>query len=117
MQTEKTTLTPLSLAEPRPRGKCYQHQETSSYYEESSLTPPDTSPNRRPDSKSKVVESPSIFQLARDRLRRSFNKTEGVDRTENIITHRGRLETWAGGGDLVIRCVPRGWLPPPRFLP
>jgi len=71
-------------------------------YDESPLTPPDTSPNRRADSTRKVIESPSIVQLARDRLRRSFNETEGVDRTDNIMTHRGRSEAQAGGSDLVI---------------
>jgi len=41
------------------------------------LLDPDTILNRRVDSNRKVVESPSIIQLARDRLRKSFDETEG----------------------------------------
>jgi len=79
-------------------------------YDESPLTPPNTSPNRRADSTRKVLESPSIVQLARDRLRRSFNETEGVDRIENVMTHRGRSGARAGGGNLVIIATKFQWL-------
>jgi len=49
-------------------------------YNESILTPLETISNR------KVTESSSIIQLARERLRRSFDETRGVDRADSIIT-------------------------------
>jgi len=62
----------------------------------SPLTPPDSNPNRRVDSDRKVVESPSIIQLARNRLMRSLR------RTVNIMTYHGRSQAWAGGSELLI---------------
>jgi len=71
-------------------------------YAESSHTPPDTNPNRRVDSYRKVVESPSIIQLARDRRVGRLMRPTDCDRTDDIRTRRGRAEARAGGGDLVI---------------
>jgi len=53
-------------------------------YTEYPHSPPDANPNRRIDSNRKVVESPGIIQLARDRLRRSVDKTACDNRIDDI---------------------------------
>jgi len=59
-------------------------------YDEAPLTPPETVCNIRVDGNRRVAESSSIIQLARERLRRSFDETNGVNRADSIITPRGR---------------------------
>jgi len=65
----------LSPADPRPGESAINTEglRVISYYAESPLTPSDTNANRQIDGDGKAVESPSIIQLARDRLRRSFD--------------------------------------------
>jgi len=47
-------------------------------YNETILTPPEKVSNIRVDGNRMVAESSSIIQLARERLRRSFDETSGV---------------------------------------
>jgi len=74
-------------------------------YDESPLTPPETVSNIRVDGNRRVAESSSILLLGRERLRRSFGETSGVNRADSIITPRGRLQARAGDSEVdVIEC-------------
>jgi len=55
-------------------------------YDESLLTPPDTVSTARSDNYHKVVASPSSIQLARERLRLSFEETEAVNRVDSVMS-------------------------------
>jgi len=74
-----------------------------------------TDPTRRADYKRLVVKSPGMVQLARERLRRSFDESRDTDRVyDNVITHRDRSEARAGGSDDVMK----GYSPPrKRYTP
>jgi len=54
------------------------------YYYESPLTPPNTVSTARADNYHRVVASPNSKKLARERLRRSFEETEAVNRVDNL---------------------------------
>jgi len=71
-------------------------------YDESPLTPPETISNIRVDGIRRGTESSSIIQLARERLRRSFDETSGVNRADGIITPRGRLQARTGGSEVDV---------------
>jgi len=43
------------------------------------------------------LHSPSTIQLARERLKKSFDDTCGVNRADSIITPRGRLQARTSG--------------------
>jgi len=105
-----TTFKPNSLADSPARGRPEGGQReallTPRDFEETTLTPPATDSNRPVDSYRRVVRSPGTIQLARSRLRKTFEETVSVDVESNIITYRCRSETQAGGGDLVIAYTP-----------
>jgi len=70
--------------------------------DESALTPPVTD---QTDGLiiNVLVKSPNMVQLARERLRRSFDESRDADRVYDIvITHLGRSEARAGGSDDVV---------------
>jgi len=71
-------------------------------YDESPLTPPETVSNIRVNGNRRVADSSSITQLARERLTRSFDETNGVNRADSIITPRGRLQARAGGSEVDV---------------
>jgi len=60
-------------------------------YDESPLTAPDTVSTARADNYHRVVASPSSIQLTRQRLRRSFEETEAVNRVDSVMASRSRL--------------------------
>jgi len=70
-------------------------------YDESLLTPPDTVSTARADNYHRVVASPSSIQLARERLRRSFEETEAVNRVDSIMASRNRFQARTGGSESV----------------
>jgi len=71
-------------------------------YDKSPLTPPDTISTARADNYHRVVASPSSIQLARKRLRRSFEETEAVNRVDSVImATRSRFQARTGGSDRV----------------
>jgi len=69
-------------------------------YNESILTLRKQFPIIRITSNHRFTESPSTIQLARERLRRSFDETIGVNRVDSIITLRRRLQAWTGGSEV-----------------
>jgi len=71
-------------------------------YDESSLTPPGTVSTARADNYHRVVASPSSIQLARERLRRSFEETEAVNRVDSVMVSRNRFQARTGGSESVI---------------
>jgi len=71
-------------------------------YDEFLLTPPDTVSTARTDNYHRVVASPSSIQLARERLRRSFEETEAVNRIDNVMASRNRFQARTGGSESVI---------------
>jgi len=72
-------------------------------YDESPLTPPDTVSTARADNYHRVVASPSSIQLARQRLRRSFEETEAVNKVNSVMASRSRFQARAGGSESVIK--------------
>jgi len=72
-------------------------------YDEFPLTPPDTVYTARADNYHRVVASPSI-QLARGRLRRSFEETEAVNRVDSVMATRSRFQARTGGSESVTYC-------------
>jgi len=62
-------------------------------YDESSLTPPDTVSTARADHYHRVIASSSSIQLARERLRRSFEETEAINRVDSVMASRSRFQT------------------------
>jgi len=71
-------------------------------YDESPLTPPDTVSTARADNYHRVVASPSSIQLARERLRRSFEETEAVNKVDSVMACRSRFQARTGGSESVI---------------
>jgi len=71
-------------------------------YDESPLTPPDTVSTARANNYHRVVTSPSSIQLARERLRRSFEETEAVNRVNSVMASRSRFQARIGGSESVI---------------
>jgi len=71
-------------------------------YDEFLLTPPDTVSTARADNYHRVVASPSSMQLARQRLRRSFEETETVNRVDSVMASRSRFQARTGGSESVI---------------
>jgi len=71
-------------------------------YEESPITPPGTVSTARADNYHRVVAYPSSIQLARQRLRRSFEETEAVNRVDSIMASRSRFQARTGGSESVI---------------
>jgi len=76
-------------------------------YDESPLTPPDTVSTARvstarADNYHRVVASPSSIQLARERLRWSFEETEAVNRVDSVMASRNRFQARTGGSESVI---------------
>jgi len=71
-------------------------------YDESRLTPPDTVSTARADNYHKVVASPSSIQPAGERLRRSFEETEAVNRIDSVMASRSRFQARIGGSESVI---------------
>jgi len=55
-------------------------------YNEYLITSPETVSNIRVDGNRRVTESSNIIQLARERLKRSFDETSDVNRADSIIT-------------------------------
>jgi len=74
-------------------------------YDESPLTPPDTVSTARADNYHRVVTSPGSIQLARQRLRRSFEETETVNRVDSVMASRSRFQARTGRSESVIVCV------------
>jgi len=74
-------------------------------YDESPLTPPHTVSTARADNYHRVVASPSIIQLARQRLRRSFEETEAVNRVDSVMASRSRFQARTSGSESVIECM------------
>jgi len=54
------------------------------------------------DNYHRVVASPSSIQLARERLRRSFEETEAVNRVDSVMASRSRFQARTGGSESVI---------------
>jgi len=75
-------------------------------YDESPLTPPDTVSTARADIYHRVVAFPSSIQLARQRLRRSFEETEAVNRVDSVMASRSRFQAQIGGSESVIARMP-----------
>jgi len=50
----------------------------------------------------RVVASPSSIQLARERLRRSFEETEAVNIVDSVMASRSRFQARTGGSESVI---------------
>jgi len=71
-------------------------------YDESPLTPPDTIFTARADNYHRVTASPSSIQLARERLRRSFEETEAVNKVDSVMASRSRFQARTGGSESVI---------------
>jgi len=71
-------------------------------HDESLLTPPDTVSTVRVDNYRRVLTSPSSIQLTRERLRRSFEETEAVNRVDSVMASRSRFQARAGGSESVI---------------
>jgi len=71
-------------------------------YDESPLTPPVTVSTARADNYRRVVASPSSIHLARERLRRSFEETEAVNRVDSVMASRSRFQARTGGSESVI---------------
>jgi len=74
-------------------------------YNESLLNPPETVSNIRVDGNHRVADSPNTIQLARERLRRSFSETSGVNRAESIITPRDQLQARTGDSEVDVIIV------------
>jgi len=74
-------------------------------YDESLLTPPDTVSTARADNYRRVVTSPSSIQLVRERLRRSFEETEAVNRIDSVMASRSRFQARTGGSESVILLI------------
>jgi len=74
-------------------------------YDESLLTSPDTVSTARADNYHRVVAPPSSKQLARERLRRSFEETEAVNRVDSVMATRSRFQARTGGSESVIACL------------
>jgi len=66
------------------------------------LHPPDTVSTARADNYHRVVASPSSIQLARERLRRSFEETKAVNRVDSVMASRNRFQARTGGSESVI---------------
>jgi len=60
---------------------------------------PDTVSTARADNNHRVVASPSSVQLARQRLRRSFEETEAVNRIDSVMASRSRFQARIGGSE------------------
>jgi len=71
-------------------------------YDESLLTPPDTVSTARADNYHRVVTSPSSIQLARQRLRSSFEETEAVNKVDSVMASRSRFQARTGSSESVI---------------
>jgi len=71
-------------------------------YDESPFTPPDTVSTARAVNYHRVVASPSSIQVARERLRRSFEETEAVNRVDSVMASRSRFQARTGGSESVI---------------
>jgi len=71
-------------------------------YDESPLTPPDTVSNARANNYHRLIASPSSIQMARERLRRSFEETEAVNRVDSVMASRSRFQVRTGGSESVI---------------
>jgi len=71
-------------------------------YDESPLKPPDTVSTARADNYHRVVASPRSIQLARQRLRRSFEETEAVNRVDCVMASRSRFQARTGGSESVL---------------
>jgi len=74
-------------------------------YDESPLTPPATVSTARADNYRRVVASPSNIQLARQRLRRSFEETEAVNRVDSVMASRSRFQARTGDSESVIEHI------------
>jgi len=73
-------------------------------YDESLLTPPDTVSTARANNYHRIVASgPSSIQLARERLRRSFEETEAVNRIDSVMASRNRIQARTGGSESVMK--------------
>jgi len=72
-------------------------------YDETPLTPPYTVFTARADNYHRVVASPSSIQLARERLRRSFEGTEAVNRVDSVMASCNRFQARTGGSESVIK--------------
>jgi len=71
-------------------------------YDESLLTLPDTVSTARANNYHRIVASPSSIQLARQKLRRSFEETEAVNRVDSVMASRSRFQARTGGSESVI---------------
>jgi len=65
------------------------------------LHPLDTVSTARANNYHRVVASPSIIQLARERLRRSFEETEAVNRIDSVMASRNRFQARTDGESVI----------------
>jgi len=68
-------------------------------YDESPLKPPETVSYCTADNYHRIVASPSSIQLARQRLKRSFEETEAVNRVDSVMASRNRFQARTGGSE------------------